>query len=604
MLCVFSSNPLSGHAQNGTIIRAAWNPMQDIIAISQDYTVSLYTSRLVFIETLVTFDQLVMDLQWSPSGDKLAVSLTTSPYSVHGIKIFNTTTRQIANIDAFLPDSNVAWSSDNERVAVTWAMDRLVEAIGIYNSNTGERISSIQAWHNSKSALQDLVWRPNAEEIAVDAGGDLQTWNIVTQQQIASFPQMISETALRYSPSGDQIAFATDNKIEILSASTLQPVQTLIHSDIVYYFIWGAGGILSLELNGTTKIWDPNTGQLLYSIPTELTTYSAWNPSGTEFIYITENSDVHIRDAATGAILATLDPNAPLVTVTPTFIPATLTPTPAYAASITRFDILDPVTSAVLTSVTQNTTVNLAAFNVTSVRVRAITAPSPVGSVVFGLNANPQFSTDNDNPYRLSGTLGVGNHTLSATPYDQTGGTGNAGTPLAVQLTLINDPLIVTPSATFTPAPTITPTPTATPVPLVTNIQVVSGSAYALDTLAIDKNVYTDRTYIWTMVPTEFVGQVYLKGRNNDKNRSEVPFLTFTLNQPATLYLAYDSRITPLPSWASDWTATGQTLSASDATGFLGRNVYQKTFAAGTVSLGGNSGTVNNAMYTVIVVPQ
>jgi WD40 repeat protein len=295
----------------------------------------------------------------------------------------------------------------------------------------------------------------------------------------------------------------------------------------------------------------------------------------------------------------------PTFTETPTETPtATFTPTPAYAASVTRFDLLDPVTSAVLTSITQNTTVNLAEFNITNVRVRAITAPSTVGSVVFGLNVNPQFSTDNDNPYRLSGTLGVGNHTLSATPHEQSGGAGNAGYPLTIQLMLINDPLLVTPSATPTQTPTTTPTPTATPVPLVTNIQVVSGSAYALDILAVDKNVYTDRIYFWTSIPSEFVGQMYLKGRNNDKNRSEVPFLTFMLNQPATLYLAYDNRITTLPSWASDWTATGQTLSATDATGNLVRNVYQKTFAAGTVSLGGNSGTVNNAMYTVIIVPQ
>jgi hypothetical protein len=38
--------------------------------------------------------------------------------------------------------------------------------------------------------------------------------------------------------------------------------------------------------------------------------------------------------------------------------------------------------------------------------------------------------------------------------------------------------------------------------------------------------------------------------------------------------------------------------------GILARSVYRRDFALGQISLGGNSGTVHNANYTVIIVGQ
>src|ERR1700730_1386006 len=91
---------------------------------------------------------------------------------------------------------------------------------------------------------------------------------------------------------------------------------------------------------------------------------------------------------------------------------------------------------------------------------------SGVVSVIFTLDGT-LIRTENTIPYSVAGDNNgsytawrpsVGNHTLVATPFSATGGTGTAGTPVTVTFTAVNN-------ATPTPTPTVTPTPTPTPTP-------------------------------------------------------------------------------------------------------------------------------------------
>jgi len=64
-----------------------------------------------------------------------------------------------------------------------------------------------------------------------------------------------------------------------------------------------------------------------------------------------------------------------------------------------------------------------------------------------------------------------------------------------------------------------------------------------------------------------------------------------------TVYIGYDARISPLPTWLADWTATSDAIITGDTT----LNVYKKNFPAGIVVLGGNQGTSGSSMYTAFV---
>ena len=139
---------------------------------------------------------------------------------------------------------------------------------------------------------------------------------------------------------------------------------------------------------------------------------------------------------------ATCRPNATPPTPTPTPIPA-----PNQLAVI-KFVLVNADTNQDIGPLTDGVTINLASLPTENVNVRAETQPATVGSVVFALNGNNKFSTENIPPYALAGdnsgnynpsTFGIGQYKLTATPYKGSNGTGAKGTALNVTFTVIDE---------------------------------------------------------------------------------------------------------------------------------------------------------------------
>ncbi len=89
--------------------------------------------------------------------------------------------------------------------------------------------------------------------------------------------------------------------------------------------------------------------------------------------------------------------------------------------------------------------INSASLPTTHLNVRANTSPAVVGSVRFGLDGSPNTSTESSAPYALfgdsggnynAGTFSIGKHTLSGTPFAQSGAHGTAGTALTISFTM------------------------------------------------------------------------------------------------------------------------------------------------------------------------
>jgi hypothetical protein len=126
------------------------------------------------------------------------------------------------------------------------------------------------------------------------------------------------------------------------------------------------------------------------------------------------------------------------------------------------------------------------------------------------------------------------------------------------------------------------------------NTIAAGGGAYVWDTLASGKTVYIDRAYTFTTVPPAYQDLPYLQTANDDKARTDNPMVTFSINLEATVYVGFAG--TSPPAWLSGWTSTGDQIVTTDRTFQL----YEKTFAAGTVLLGGNENAAQS-MYTVVV---
>lgn len=156
-------------------------------------------------------------------------------------------------------------------------------------------------------------------------------------------------------------------------------------------------------------------------------------------------------------------------------------------------------------------------------------------------------------------------------------------------------------------------TVTAAPVGLVVTVtSVSSGRPYVVGIPAVANQYAIDRTYTISALSSNLaeVRNAMILSAYDDKAVSVAGHLSFTISRAATVYVCYDGRVTTLPAFLNDgtWTLTSETFSTTH-TSASPFKVYAKSFAAGTVSLGGPlqspaAGTWpggQNAPYTVIV---
>ncbi len=148
----------------------------------------------------------------------------------------------------------------------------------------------------------------------------------------------------------------------------------------------------------------------------------------------------------------------------------------------------------------------------------------------------------------------------------------------------VNNPLTVTVNGNKNISATFISSSNA---PLVTNLAVNSNRTYALDQLAVGIVHYTDRNYVVTSAPSFLNGETMIRTANDDKMSTLTSLISFTLSRPATVYIAYDPRVTSLPAWTNGFQKTTSVIGVNDSK-INNMELYSKQFAAGNVSLGGN----------------
>jgi PKD repeat protein len=135
-------------------------------------------------------------------------------------------------------------------------------------------------------------------------------------------------------------------------------------------------------------------------------------------------------------------------------------------------------------------------------------------------------------------------------------------------------------------------------------VSVSTGKPYSLGTAEADALYYIDRKYVIQEVDSPLDGQVLVRTANNDKYVRTENHLVLSVGRDVTLSVCYDKRVTVLPAWLNDgsWTLTGETFAVKDraASPML---VYERTFAAGQITLGGNrAGGAQGARSNYVVV--
>lgn len=254
--------------------------------------------------------------------------------------------------------------------------------------------------------------------------------------------------------------------------------------------------------------------------------------------------------------------------------------TPGCQAGLTDFDLaVTPSSQQVQAGTTANYTLHTSATAGTPDPITLTATGAPPGStvtfspnpVVAGQDAVMAVATD---PSATNGTypLTVVGSDATATQYAAAGLTITGGTePLAISDLQVFD---------------------------ATN----SGAWSIQHDLEPGQLMYGDRTFTVATVPASLVGAPWITTANSSKTATVDPLATFTINKPATVSVAVDTRIGRRPWMDASWTDSGLQLTDTEGSSHRTFEIYQKPFPAGQVSLGPEADTANNgSMYVVIV---
>jgi lysophospholipase L1-like esterase len=122
---------------------------------------------------------------------------------------------------------------------------------------------------------------------------------------------------------------------------------------------------------------------------------------------------------------------------------------------------------------------------------------------------------------------------------------------------------------------------------------------------------YSDTHFTLASIPAELDGGVWIMTANADKSNTSASYLSFEVDRPVTVYIAYDAGATAIPDWlkpANGFSSTGTQLTVSGDASTSQLDLYSKNYPAGSVTdLGGNlaaGANGANSNYLVIVIPQ
>ncbi|MFW5748121.1 MAG: immunoglobulin-like domain-containing protein [Chloroflexota bacterium] len=150
---------------------------------------------------------------------------------------------------------------------------------------------------------------------------------------------------------------------------------------------------------------------------------------------------------------------------------------PQQVPEVESFTLIDAATNqpvAGFDPIPQDAVINIAQLNVVDLNIRANFSGNMPSSVRFSINAVADFSTENVAPFTLGGdnngdilpwsyTLDTP-YTVTATPFTGLDAGGSAGTPLALNFVIVDEPLQVS-SFTLIDAATDQPIPGFDPIP-------------------------------------------------------------------------------------------------------------------------------------------
>lgn len=386
----------------------------------------------------------VLDLAWSPDGNRLAATVVASA-SRGGLGIF------------LIVWNTFDWSEQlrlvDDRLALAlspflaWNLAGTLISNGTVILNT--ELGQIVPDRNLGNTVYWVKWHPtNLDMIFLGTRSSVDAVDTLTGEYIGRYPYYYSPRP-DVSPDGQLLAVMSSTEdvariVEIVDTATFQRVSSIY---IEGYYVseddgidWLSDNLLSLTVGvdggESTLVYDITTGMVIDTVMTNA--FIVWNEQGTQFVtrrIAVQGNEVQMAvfDGMTEGLVAQYS-DQPTV------------------RSLAITDSSGIVQSALLAG--DGVINDISPADSTNALIQAFTYSESVGSVAFDVNG--VRTIDNTVPYTIS-LPPVGTYTISAVPYSAANAQGETGLPFKAIIEVISD------EPTTTPTPTLTLTPTPIP---------------------------------------------------------------------------------------------------------------------------------------------
>jgi WD40 repeat protein len=234
------------------------------------------------IKILQGFTDWVLDVSWSPSGDKLASSVVVrasvdTGQLINEVDVWDVSDIVNAKIVLELPRlanlAAITWSPDGIYLAYAGDDGNIVNYHGVvYETVSGELVTTLPSF--GTSLIFSNRWNPVANVLAMTAEEfqEIYLFNPLSGQLLTTLSgQQAITGAVAWSPDGSQLSSASlDDSIQIWDVGTAQTLSVIQDTSQVYQTDWSPDGskLASLNAENIVRIWDVSGLEAPANVPT------------------------------------------------------------------------------------------------------------------------------------------------------------------------------------------------------------------------------------------------------------------------------------------------------------------------------------------------